>query len=205
MADAKPYRKLPGTGYRQTVPSVVLVLLFFVIGIFVLLLRGRRVQLWEGDDHLIMVDWDGAKEYYKRFYYRDIQAIVIRPTIEGRLVTILLGIIALFFWSFVPGLGFDGGGIVLAILGSLFLLITVMNLVNGPTCKCHVRTAVHFEELPSLRRLKHARRALEILRPRIAAAQGELPPLAAAAEQPAAAEMPQATGELPGPSAQPLS
>ena len=64
---ANPYRRLPGTGYRRVAPGWVILLLFFVIGIFALLLRGRRVQLWLGDEHLLLVEWDGTREYYKRF------------------------------------------------------------------------------------------------------------------------------------------
>ena len=41
---APPYRRLSGTGYHYLVPPWALVLLFFVMGIFVLLFRGRRTQ-----------------------------------------------------------------------------------------------------------------------------------------------------------------
>ena len=62
------------------------------------------------------------------------------------------------------------------VLGSLFLAILTGNLVAGPTCKCYLRTAVQAEELVSLARLKTTERALSLLRQRIVAVQGELPP-----------------------------
>src|SRR5688572_20008107 len=96
-ASANPYRRLPGTGYRRIVPGWVMLLLFFVIGIFALLLRGRGVQLWQGNEHLLLVEWDGTREYYKRFGYQDIQALIIRRTSEGRMFNAVLGCIIMFF------------------------------------------------------------------------------------------------------------
>src|SRR5208283_5906459 len=39
-----------------------------------------RSSLWLGDDHLLFVECTGYTETYKRFYFRDIQAITIRKT-----------------------------------------------------------------------------------------------------------------------------
>ena len=86
---APPYRRLSGTGYHYLVPPWALVLLFFVMGIFVLLFRGRRTQLWLGPEHLLLVETDGYREYYKRFNYRDIQAFIIRKTPQGKAVNVL--------------------------------------------------------------------------------------------------------------------
>src|SRR5436853_630040 len=93
----KPYRRLPGTGYRRILPGWAIVGLFFVIGIFALMFRGRRNQLWQGEEHLLLVESDGYREYYKRFNYRDIQAVILRKTIEGKLVNGVLTVIIVFF------------------------------------------------------------------------------------------------------------
>lgn len=176
-AEIQPnYRRLPGTGYRHMVPSWALVLLFFVIGIFVLLLRGRRVQLWLGDDHLLLVEWDGAKEYYKRFRYGDIQSFVIRPTAEGRIVNGVLGAVVAFFGLLAYNAYIDSGWIFLFFVAGFFALLLLGNALSGPTCQCQIRTAVQVEDLPSLNRLRHALRAVEELRPRIATVQGEMTP-----------------------------
>jgi hypothetical protein len=176
MAEAapKPYQRLPGTGYRRLVPTWAMLLLFFVIGIFILVLRGKRVQLWLGDDHLLIVDWDGAREYYKRIRYQDIQSIIVHRTTEGRVVNALLGGIILLFTIFGLTAGDTVGTIILLVIAAVFGLILLANYVSGPTCKCQLRTAVQTEELYSLRRLPNARKALDRLRPLITAAQGTL-------------------------------
>lgn len=176
MADVSTsrYERLPGTGYRRLVPVWAMILLFFVIGIFVLLLRGRRVQLWLGDDHLLAVDWDGYREYYKRFRYEDIQAILIQRTVEAEIVNAILGGIVLLF-IVIALLVADGFVMtVWLVIGGLFGLLLLVNVLSGPTCRCQLRTAVQCEELPSLNRLRTARKALDRLRPMIVAAQGEL-------------------------------
>jgi hypothetical protein len=178
MADTEPkrYERLPGTGYRQLVPSWAMLLLFFVIGIFVLVLRGKRVQLWLGDDHLLILDWDGSREFYKRIRYQDIQTIVVHRTTEGKIVNALLGGIILLLIIFGLVVGDTVGTIVLLVIAALFGLILLVNFISGPTCKCQLRTAVQTEELYSLTRLPNVRKALDRLRPRITAAQGPLTP-----------------------------
>lgn len=175
-SSSTPYERLPGTGYKRLVPSWVMVLLFFILGIFVLLLRGRRVQLWVGDNHLLLVESDSAKEYYKRFYYRDIQAVMIRRTKEGSIVNGLLGLIAGLFIYFTTTVADPTAQISLGSIVLLVGLLLVVNVLAGPTCQCQLRTAVNLTELPSLTRVRQARKALAKLRSRIVAAQGEIPP-----------------------------
>jgi hypothetical protein len=176
MADVttKRYERLPGTGYRRMVPAWAMILLFFVIGIFVLLLRGRRVQLWLGDDHLLVVDWDGYREYYKRFRYEDIQTVIIQRTTEGKIVNAILGGVALLFAAIALAVTDQVGVIFCLIIGGVFGVLLLVNLLSGPTCRCQLRTAVQSEELHSLTRFPTARKALDRLRPRIVAAQGAL-------------------------------
>ena len=169
-----PYHRLPGTGYKRIVPGWVLVLLFFVIGILVLLLRGRRVQLWTGDDHLLLVESDGHKEYYKRFFYRDIQALILRRTWEGRIINILLSLPAALFAFFAMTTSDPDGQIALAIIAGLFAFLLVINFLSGPTCQCQLRTAVNLTDLPSLTRVRQARKAFARVRPLIVATQGEV-------------------------------
>jgi len=171
------YQRLSGAGYRQTIPAWAIVLLFFVIGIFVLLLRGRRVRLYLGDDHLLSVEWDGAKEYYKRFRYEDIQALVVRRTPDGHIMNIFLGFLAVVFYLIAAGvMGQPGWMWFWLVIGTLLLGAFVASLIAGPTCQCHLRTAVQTEELVSLGRFKKAERGLALLRERIVARQGDLTP-----------------------------
>ncbi len=172
----KPYRKLTGIGYRRTAPAWMIVALFFVIGIFALLLRGRRVQLWLGSDHLLVVDSDGAREYYKRIRYQDVQTIMLRKTSEGTVGNAVLGVVALLFLVFAMTADSTTARGVLFGVAAFFALFLVLNSLLGPTCVCQLRTAVQTEELPSLNRVRRALKALDRLRPLIVAAQGQLAP-----------------------------
>jgi hypothetical protein len=177
MAAARPaYRRLPGTGYRYTIPGWTMFLLFFVLGIFVLLFRGRRVQLWQGEEHLLLVEWDGNREYYKRFGYGDIQAFIVHKTPEAAIVNAVL--LAVFGLLLVLGLiSSDAvGRVTLLALAGIFGVLLLSNFLSGPSCQCMVQTAVQVEELPSLRRLPRAQKVLARLRPLIAQAQGQLAP-----------------------------
>jgi hypothetical protein len=131
-------------------------------------------SLWLGPDHLLSIDSTGYTEEYKRFYYRDIQAITIRRT-SRRGIGGLLIMPPLFIFSLLtvfvnePGLQIFFG-IIAGVLG----LMLVYNFAAGPTTVCYLRSAVQTEELPAMNRLRRARKALARLQPLIAAAQGEL-------------------------------
>jgi hypothetical protein len=147
-----------------------------------------RTSLWLGSDHLLFVDSSGYTETYKRFYFRDIQAITTQQTDRGRVWSIVLGIAFIFSLFFIlftqpkgsPS-GWSGGEMAGEILlGSLMGVIVLFLLINfflSPTCKTFLRTAVQIEELPSLCRVRQTRKVLEKIRPLIATAQGgELSP-----------------------------
>src|SRR2546423_9413088 len=170
---SKPYHRLPGTGYRYVVPGWVMVLLFFVIGIFVLLLRGRRVQLWQGEEHLLLVEWDGYREYYKRFDYRDIQAFIVRKTNEATILNAILGAIVCVFAALAIGSSEIGLRVFLLVLAGVLGLILLANALSGPSCRCSIRTALQTEDLPSPNRLRRSRKGLARLGPPLAAAPGQ--------------------------------
>jgi hypothetical protein len=137
-----------------------------------------RSSLWLGKDHLLCIDTTGYTETYKRFYFRDIQAIVLRKTDRWKYWNLILGGITALFalialtWgrSEVVAAWFFG------IVAGLFGLALVLNLAFGSTCVVFLRTAVQTEQLPSLSRLRRARKVLDRLRPLIAEAQGQLGP-----------------------------
>lgn len=128
--------------------------------------------LWEGPDHLLQVQSHVVAESYRRFFFRDIHAVVICETKNGRVMTIVLGVLGGLLclpMPFVP----LAATIVLGIVAALFFLLAVGNFFRGPTCVCSLRTAVQTQELPSLNRLKTARKVLASLQPKIIAAQSE--------------------------------
>src|ERR1051326_4778766 len=53
-----------------------------------------RSSLWLGPDHLLLVERRGYTEFYKRFFFRDIQAITIRQTNRHKVWTLVLSIFA---------------------------------------------------------------------------------------------------------------
>jgi hypothetical protein len=57
----------------------------------------------------------------------------------------------------------------------------LLNLALGPTTVCYLKTAVQIELLPSIVRLRKARKVLNIVRPLVVNAQGELAPAELAA------------------------
>jgi hypothetical protein len=162
------YVKLPGQGYRSSAAPGLRIALFFVIGLFALLLRGKKVQLWLGDDHLLVVDTDGYTEDYKRYYFKDVQGIVVRRTVEGRLINFLLSLPVLLFGV----LGIEKPGFLF--VAAVFLVFLILNIAQGATCEAELFTAVQSEKLVSLSRVKTARKVLDRLQPLIIAAQGEL-------------------------------
>jgi uncharacterized membrane protein len=133
-----------------------------------------RARLWQGRDHLLLVYNSGYAEDYKRFYYRDIQAIVTRKTARGMVWNIVLALFAVFFAALAFTTSDREGTIVLGSFAGFFLLLLLTNALRGPTCVTHLQTAVSREDLPSLNRLRVTRKVVGRLRPLIEAAQGAL-------------------------------
>jgi hypothetical protein len=144
-----------------------------------------RSALWLGGDHLLLVETNGFTENYKRFYFRDIQAITVQETHRGQVWNFIRGGILLlstfvmfFTWPSGAPARWNGGEfageIALAtvmVISGVFLLV---GLVAGPTCKTYLRTAVQIEELASLCRVRQTRKVVDKIRPLMAAAQGEI-------------------------------
>jgi hypothetical protein len=113
--------------------------------------------LWLGADHLLAVDSTLATEEYRRFYFRDIEAIVIRQTAQRQiwnwvLVVLLLLMAGPFFFAWLSAR--DGTFLAASIGCALFWLVFIaINTLRGATCQTHIRTAAQTEQLPSLGRL----------------------------------------------------
>ena len=136
-----------------------------------------RTSLWLGADHLLFVESNGYTEAYKRFYFRDIQALVVQKTQKAAIINAVLAIPLVLILPFALGTQALGLKIFLFSLAGLFALILLVNLLLGRTCRCFLRTAVQIEQLPPLDRLGRAQKVFARLRPLIAAAQGgELSP-----------------------------
>ena len=166
---SKRYERLPGSGLKGT-------------GWESFLVGGGKCRLYLAGDHLLQVENQaGFVEVYKRFYFSDIQAVQVRRTRWLLVLSLVLGVLI-------------GGGaisafevnlyvteesikypleIILFLLMAALLYFFVKNLVQGPTCRCFFKTAVQFEQIPSLGRWWRARRVLGRLKLLIEAAQSQ--------------------------------
>jgi hypothetical protein len=159
VKDQLEYSRLPGSGN-------------FALGF-------GRSSLWLADDHVLLLKRRGYVEDYKRFYFKDIHAVVIRKTATFFVVNTIFGVLLLSclilhylgfaFW------GWDQiGHILLGIWTFLFLLMLAINALKGATCSTSLHTAVHAETISSMSRIRPALRAMNILRRKIEEVQGHL-------------------------------
>ena len=166
-----------------------------------------RSSLWLGKDHLLCIDSSGYTETYKRFYFRDIQTVIIviskRRVVWNWVLGPLTAIFLVLLLGSLPYTGSTGSNsnlgeiVFFAFLGFIFALPLLINNILGPSCVCHLRTAVQIEELPPLNRLRRARKALNRLRPFMVAAQGGLPPEEISARMRAAVASPDSVAPRP--------
>jgi hypothetical protein len=150
----KPYRKLSGNRFG----------LFFT------------QSLWQGDDHLLRVESGMMTERYWRFYFADIQAVLLTRTrthyfwsLVWTILVLLWGaslLIETFPRSLAMGFGF------------FFLLLLAVNLILGPSCRVQLQTAVQVQRLPGLKRVRKARRVMDRIREAAERVQGPLSPSA---------------------------
>jgi hypothetical protein len=145
----KVYQRLPGVGARGF----------------------HRIRLWQGPDHLLFVASSALGERYKRFYFADIQAIVIRKTAGWLGWAIFLLAIMAFCGLAAVGISDRTGSIAMFSVTGVLLIILAVHALLGPTCRCIIRTAVQTEELPSLKRVRNADKVLARIRPLFESAQ----------------------------------
>jgi hypothetical protein len=158
IENKKEYSRLPGRGFKRGISS--------------LLIR-TRARLYAGKDHLLSIYSTGYTEDYRRFYYKDIQAVVACKTARGKIWNIIFGIFTLVF-SLLSFTVDNPWTTVLWIITGFFLLFLFINWFRGPTCMSHLYTAVTKEELPSLSRLKNTIKVMNHLRLIIENTQGKL-------------------------------
>jgi hypothetical protein len=143
---------------------------------FMTVVAAPRSSLWLGRDHILKIDSMRFTEEYKRFYFRDIQAITICTTRRRAIWNLVLTLGMSFFVAVLvmqPG----PGAVVFTVVSlSILGVFLIANNVLGPTCAVYLRTAVQIDQLGSLNRVRRAHSVLDRLRPLITAAQGRLGP-----------------------------
>jgi hypothetical protein len=138
--------------------------------------------LWAGPDHLLCIERTGMLplvEKYRRLDYANIQAVVMCRT--SRWLWMAFWLMALmaglgWIWSMVPETVY-----VIAPFEVVLLVILVVTLARGPTCKLHVQTAVQSLRLKQVVRVSQGQRVIEQLTQLCLTHQGELSPEAVSA------------------------
>jgi hypothetical protein len=107
--------------------------------------RGRSwtgsSRLWLGPDHILAVYYQGYNETYKRFFFADVQAFVVRQTHTGKMWNGIWIMLAAVFGLFALS---ESGAAAMTLwcITAFFLFVLGINIAIGPTCICQVRTAV---------------------------------------------------------------
>jgi hypothetical protein len=147
--DRKHFKKLPGRPFS---------------------LFGVR-RLWQGPDHLLWVETIMGQEHYRRFYYKDIQAVVLQRTSHHHYWNVLWGVLSLLSGLVTlaaPDLIYVG-----AVLTVFFLVTLAINWFLGPACTIYLQTAVQLQQI-TLGRLRKAQRVMDRLKDLIENQQGRI-------------------------------
>jgi len=136
----------------------------------------RGASLWLGSGYLLSVKSMRFREDYKRFYFRDVQAIAVARAPRFHISTRAILIGALWLTAF--GIASAAAPQYRAALwGVAAALVIAWVVVSGFfSCRCRIYTAVSREELPSIYRVWTARKFLDRLTPHIAQVQGAVDP-----------------------------
>ncbi len=152
-------------------------------------------RLWIAEDHLLEVNSLLVSERYRRFFFKDISALVIRRTKVRLAWSIAHGVLGIGGALLAGGLWWGGTLVaeqeprimlwvfagMAAPFALLFLVLLFINLLLGPTCRCHLQTtSAGWHPLAAPTRLRPARRFLAQFTPLLEAAQSASvpPPLA---------------------------
>jgi hypothetical protein len=139
-------------------------------GFLMTLIPGLRTKLYLGTDHLLLIEQFILVERYKRFYFRDIQAITATKSARWIVLGTLWGVLALLAAVFLLV-----HNLVALTLGTffavLFGLIFVYNIVLGPTCIVRLQTAVQTHRCAPLERIRDFHKGMETIEPLIRNAQ----------------------------------
>jgi hypothetical protein len=124
------------------------------------IMPGLRTKLFLGPDHLLVVEQLVLIERYKRFYYRDIQAITRTNSARWLVLSGMWTFLALLSASVLllhqP---------VATAAGTIFALIfgfaSIQGVMRGPTCIVRLQTAIQSYRIASLERVRDFRKGME--------------------------------------------
>jgi hypothetical protein len=132
----------------------------------------KRTSLWLGEDHFLHLVERSYSEEYRRFYFKDVQSIIVCET-SGRMITNVVFSI-LIAGTFLLFRMVASVNVSAAIALVAFGLPVIINTLRGTACKVYLKTRVQREELSSLDRIRRAENVMRRIRPLLHAAQGKL-------------------------------
>ncbi len=155
---------------------------------------GGYHQLWLAEHYLLSVQSNGYTEIYKRFYYKEIQAIVARRTRGGFWLSLFIGLGALGFLGLAIVVRDEPVAMGLMVVIMLaFLAGLIVHIFQGPTCECVIKTAIQYERLPALTRLPKTLDFIARMRPLIEVVQGPFAPSSPTIQEPVVPQVPEQT------------
>jgi hypothetical protein len=141
--------------------------------------RHRRIfgysQLWLAPDHILLVNSIRFAEDYKRFFFADIQSIVVTERPANVVLQIAMILAALAWMSLWFAVDSRVAKWFFEITGAFALLWPIVDIARGTRCRAILQTRVSREVLEPVSRMNIARRFLAAIQPRIEAVQGVLP------------------------------
>src|SRR5258708_30103562 len=108
----------------------------------------RKATLWLAGDHILSVDSHRFSEEYKRYYFKDVQAIIVTTgsTAMGKaiglIVAMLVALLALSAWRLQSP--------VTAIAAGIFLVSFLIFRSPRPLCVCQLSAPRSRDKLPAL-------------------------------------------------------
>ncbi|WP_028314913.1 hypothetical protein [Desulfatibacillum aliphaticivorans] len=151
MKKDKPFKKVPGGGKNILAPS----------------------YLWMAKDHLLCVNTTlFYDESYRRFFFKDIQAIFFQKTAAGFVWMAFYAALTLFFIALAVFSGEDAAnfGVMVPLLLIAFLL--ARSIFSTGSCRLWIQTDSGVELIKSVTSRRRAKQLLAQLRPLIEQAQG---------------------------------
>jgi len=127
--------------------------------------HGMRGSIWRGPDHLLIVEGKGfllpLSENYRRIDYQNIQALGTTRTSRFVWLTVILAILTgLLGMGFYAMMDDRNLSLVAGLPFGLMLILLLLHLGRGPTCRCTLQTEVLSLRLRPLTRLRKAVKVL---------------------------------------------
>ena len=162
-------------------------------------------SLWLGKDHVLLVNNTFAIERYRRWFLREIQAVIIRRNPVRLIWNCVLGVFAVLLLAAAGGCFYASSvsrgaedimvlavmATILGVFGFAFVVVVAVNTSMGPGCTAFIQTPSGLTRLSTPNRVAAVEKLISRLQPQLVEAQakqgdetGSLREIAAALDQP---------------------